>query len=38
MYCIGVDCHERSSHLTVLDAQGHVLKAGTVAVQRGRGR
>lgn len=30
MYCIGVDYHKRYSHMTVMDAQGHVLKAGTV--------
>lgn len=30
MYCIGVDYHKRYSHMTVMDAQGRVLKAGNV--------
>jgi hypothetical protein len=30
MYCIGVDYHKRYSHMTVLDAEGRILKAGTV--------
>ncbi|MFQ5947117.1 MAG: IS110 family transposase [Anaerolineae bacterium] len=30
MYCIGVDYHKRYSHMTVMDAQGHVIQAGTV--------
>lgn len=31
MYSIGVDFHKRYSHMTVVDAQGQVLKAGNVA-------
>lgn len=31
MYCIGVDYDKRYSHLAVLDAQGQVLKTGTVS-------
>lgn len=30
MYCIGVDYHKRYSHMTVMDTQGQVLKAGNV--------
>ena len=30
MYSIGVDFHKAYSHMTVLDQQGHVLKAGRV--------
>jgi transposase len=30
MYSIGVDFHKAYSHMTVLDAQGRILKAGTV--------
>jgi transposase len=31
MYAIGVDFHKAYSHMTVLDAEGHILKAGRVA-------